>query len=188
MVNHIEATPGSDHRNRRDFLKKLAAAGALTCFDGKIPLFRGLGGISRPQAADFDFKFRTVAIRHLDDMKKWMDKLDRAGSISRQATFRTYIGGFRFEAPAELPDARSIIVLALPLPVVDAAFHIEGRKIKVPIPSGYADDGITLTAVKERLMKDVIGSPGWKLEQLKVPMKQLAVRSGLAAYGRNNIT
>ena len=188
MVNHIEATPGSDHRNRRDFLKKLAAAGALMWFDSNLPLARILAGAIRSQPADFEFTFRTVAIGHLDDLKSWMEKIDRTGKMSRQANFREYIGGFRFQVPETIPNARSIIIVAMPLLGAAVIFHFKGRKIEIPIPSGYTDGGITTESVKERLLKDVIGERRWKLERTRLPLKLLAVRSGLAEYGRNNIS
>jgi epoxyqueuosine reductase len=134
------------------------------------------------------FRSRSVALRHLPEMQEWMAKLDWAGRLSQDKTWRGYIGAFQYGPPPALKRARSLIIMATPLRISRIVFQPGGKRLTVLIPSGYVDDGNTLADYQNMLYAGGIVPSGSRLEPAKLPLKQLAVRSGLATYGRNNIT
>jgi epoxyqueuosine reductase len=78
--------------------------------------------------------------------------------------------------------------MSTPLKIAKIVFNVAGQKHTVMIPSGYVDDGLRLADYHNLLFNKGIVAKGSKLELAKLPLKQLAVRSGLAEYGKNNIT
>ena len=178
-------TPG-EARSRREFFRQAGGLGAMLCLN---PLGLFMPRKTSPSmAADPApaFRCRSVALGHVAELKGWMDGLDKAGRLSADGTWRRYVNSFRY-APA-LTAARSLIVMATPLKIATIVFHVAGRKRTVMIPAGYVDDGRPLADYQDMLFKNGVVKKGRKLERARLPLKQLAVRSGLAEYGRNNIT
>ncbi len=71
---------------------------------------------------------RSVSIRHLPEMQEWQARLDREGRLSANPTWRKYIGSFRYSAPTALANARSLVIMALPLKIARIVFHIGRTK------------------------------------------------------------
>lgn len=173
--------------SRRDFIRQAGRIVALTCL-GSTPLF-SLRKSSQALASDLPlrFRWRSVSLRHLPEMQEWMARLDRAGRLSRDKTWRKYIGAFHYGPPPTAERARSLIIMATPLKISRIIFQPGGSRRTVLIPCGYVDDGHTLAEYRDMLYQDGIVPRGSRLEPARLPLKQLAVRSGLATYGRNNI-
>ncbi len=177
-------------QTRRDFLKKVTVTGSAVYF--------GMGGIfasARPHRKDtirpfnFKYKFKTVSVKHVQELKKWFDKLYAEKRIGNNQTFRKYLSGFNFNSEEILAGAKSIIVVSTEQKISSIIFNHKGKKTEILIPTGYVDDGLTYKLVKERLMKDIIKDPGKKIQEgIRLPIKTVSVRSGLADYGKNNIT
>lgn len=177
--------------NRREFIQTIGAAGAL--------FFGGMGKVlgqapttsapaPDPAAALRRMRFSSVSVARLPEIQRWLDGLDKSGKISGNATFRSYIKGFDFTPPKKLPTARSIVILSLPQRMGRVVFHWQGKPRPVMVPTGYIDDGLTLAALQDEVVKRVFGGEKGKLEPAPLPLKTMAVGSGLAQYGKNNIT
>ncbi|MHA2180139.1 MAG: 4Fe-4S double cluster binding domain-containing protein [Promethearchaeota archaeon] len=137
---------------------------------------------------NIDYKYKTVSIEHLGELQEDIDKLRRAGKISNNKVYRSYIDTKKFEVPETLPDAKSIIILAIFSKLALVNFHLDDRKYEVMIPPNYYDDGTTSKDFENIILNEVIKDPGYKIEFTnKLHVKLLAVRSGLGEYGRNNI-
>ena len=94
---------------------------------------------------------------------------------------------FKFDYRKELPDARSVILVAVPSPKVRLVLAYRGKEVTVYVPPTYLD----FSKAKERISKvleEVLEPSALKFAFASLPLKLLAVRSGLAQYGRNNIT
>ena len=95
-----------------------------------------------------------------------------------------YLTHFRFDVAASLPGARAIIVTAAPQPQRKVTFHFNGRIYPVVIPPTYYHD--TDAPIKE-ILRILLDSSGYRLESAVLPLKLMAVCSGMAEYGKNNI-
>jgi epoxyqueuosine reductase len=130
------------------------------------------------------FKARAVSFEHLAELK---DEIERAHSqgLLADGVYRDYNYAFSFEVPEVLPPARSIIIVASPAPALEVTFTLDGRLFQAIIPPVYNHD--TDQQVFD-CIADVLRPKGHQLANAAVPKKLLATRSGLAKYGKNNIT
>jgi epoxyqueuosine reductase len=126
-----------------------------------------------------------VPIGHLADLEKAIRTRHEDGLLD-EVLFREQLRQFSSERPADLPDARSITVVAVPDPQSRVVFRWHGAPLQVVVPPTYA--GYT---PRTRRVQDVLGGwlarDGYRVARPSLPLKTLAVRSGLAVYGRNNI-
>lgn len=174
--------------SRREFLKQAGRLGALIGLASTrlFPLRKA--SLAMVPETGPACRSRSVSIRRLPEMQEWMARLDRDGRLSADPTWRRYIGSFQYAPPAALANARSLVIMAAPLNVARIAFHSGEKKRDILIPCGYVEDGHSLDDLRDMLYREGIVAAEYRLERARLPLKQLAVRSGLAAYGRNNIT
>ncbi len=142
---------------------------------------------ARTRAGDYDVRYRTISVAHLRQLKEWFSRLDDEGKLSRHPAFRSAVEAFSFEAPQAMPRARSIIIMATPQRIASVAFALDGRRHLLLIPPSYVDDGLSLRDIQYRISDEVVGFPGTRIVPANLPLKSLAVWSGLAVYGRNNL-
>jgi epoxyqueuosine reductase len=129
-------------------------------------------------------KARIISISHLPDIREDIEKLLRQGLINKR--INEFYLRFQYEIPTDLPQAVSIIVVAAPQPITRTRFKFHGQTYDSDVPPTYirkADDA----RVKD-ILTSALGPAGCGISRARLPLKTLAVRSGLAQYGRNNIT
>jgi epoxyqueuosine reductase len=131
------------------------------------------------------YKGRVVAIQHLGDLQEEIEGRYGEGLFD-QELYQTYLAAFAFRLPDSLPEARSIIVVAVPQPQTRVTFTWNGERVRFIIPPTYFEQG-TENRVRELLAR-VLEPAGYRVAEAVLPKKLLAVRSGLAAYGKNNIS
>jgi epoxyqueuosine reductase len=129
-------------------------------------------------------KFKTITITHLPEVQTELITWLHDGLISKKFYEQNY-GQFIFHPPSTLPDARSIVLIGIPQKITRIEFFHNNMRHETIIPPTYRFSEIRATC-KEILTK-VLGSKGYTVERAILPMKLLAVKSGLGKYGRNNI-
>jgi epoxyqueuosine reductase len=129
---------------------------------------------------------RVVSIECLDDLRQNIETHHRAGALD-PAFYQERLTGFVFHPPESLPHARSLIVVAVRQPQIRVTFAWQGRRIPVIVPPTYLHWQETDRQVEKMLAK-VLDADGYRVAPARLPKKLLAVRSGLAEYGRNNVT
>jgi len=174
---------------RREFIKIAASAAAgAALFVGRRKMFAAANAGKKETAARvFDFKYRTLSTAHLPQVRDWFARLEKMKRISDHKTYLSYIHSFEFTLPKKLPAARSLIVMSLPLKLAAVGFSVQGKKRDVWIPTGYVDDGLRIKDVTDQIYARILKDRKWRVERAEMPLKTLAVRSGLAEYGKNNI-
>ena len=129
---------------------------------------------------------RVVPASRARDLKESIEAGNRNGLIDRDL-YKEYLSGFVSGPPDSLPEARSLIVMAARQSQVRFTFCRNGERMAVMVPPTYLHAKET-----DRKMSDVLSGllapSGYRVVPAVVPKKLLAVHSGLAAYGRNNIT
>ncbi|MBE0636509.1 hypothetical protein IH601_10980 [Candidatus Bipolaricaulota bacterium] len=135
------------------------------------------------------YNYATLAVARLEEMQAFMDKLIELERISSQAVFQKYVRDAHFALPAELPQARSIVVFALYTPLMRALFHTRVKAADILVPPQYYGLGLPKDAASTIVRNEILASSDSRLERLTHGhLKLLAVQSGLAQYGRNNIS
>jgi len=116
---------------------------------------------------------------HYEELaRRWMLDEGIAGDLLR---------GLVFEPPDAVTDPASLVVVATPDPVVSCTFAWRGADVEVSVPPTYLhlrrkSDDVT------REVRALLPEGGHAACIINAPHKLLAVRSGLARYGKNNIT
>jgi epoxyqueuosine reductase len=95
-----------------------------------------------------------------------------------------YLSSFKFDVTTNLPGTCSIIMTASPQPQRRVTFHFDGQTYSVIIPPTYYAD--TDDQVRN-ILENTLTANGYQLHRAALPLKLLAVHSGMAKYGKNNI-
>jgi epoxyqueuosine reductase len=129
-------------------------------------------------------KFRTVSIIHLKDLQTEINEWKRNGLITEKFYGQNY-GEFTFQPPATLHNASSIIVIGVPQKITPVEFFHKGKRYQTVIPPTYVYSEVG-TVCKEILSR-ILQKKGYSVDRAILPLKLLAVKSGLGKYGKNNI-
>ena len=132
-----------------------------------------------------DCSARAVSIDRLEQLKEDIVSLRTSGVLDKNV-YNDYLLTMKYEVPKDFPEARSIIVIAVPHPQLKIAFMWRGRRIETVVPPTYAFAREVDERVKE-VMARGIAPEVLRIERAILPLKTLASRSGLTLYGRNNI-
>jgi epoxyqueuosine reductase len=131
------------------------------------------------------WKAEIVPIGHLVELKEAVCILHDRGLLS-ESFYANQLGFLSFEVPKELPEAQSILIVAVPTPPMRIFFQRNGSRVPVIIPPTYVSY-TRRTEEAQTLLAKWLAEEGYQLAKPRLPLKTLAVRSGLAEYGRNNI-
>ena len=145
------------------------------------------------QLEEWGYDGRVVAIQHLGDLQEEIEGRYRQGLFDEEF-YQEWLTGFAFGPPDSLPEARSMIIVAVPQPQTRVTFtwacpersRRDREPVRLIIPPTYFEQK-TQKRVREFLAR-VLEPAGYRVAEAALPKKLLAVRSGLAAYGKNNIS
>lgn len=128
---------------------------------------------------------RSVPITILEEMKKqinediYKEKIDKGLS--------TWLSEyFDFEIPKAEMEYHSLMIIATKSPMVKTIFKWEKKDYELILPPTYLDFISTPALLLQQLEEAYNGMYHFK-EATNIPNKLLAVMSGLASYGRNNL-
>jgi epoxyqueuosine reductase len=146
------------------------------------------------QLEERGYKGRIVAIQHLRDLQEGIEERYRQGLFDEEF-YQEWLTQFVFSPPDSLPEASSMIVVAVPQPRIRVTFNWacpeqsrrDGEPVRCVIPPTYFREQERRNRVQEFLAR-VLEPAGYRIAEAVLPKKLLAVRSGLAAYGKNNIS
>jgi epoxyqueuosine reductase len=143
-----------------------------------------IAGKIREGMQQFGYRAKTVSIKHLPEVQEAVGQLVRQGLISKRLYERWH---FYLKTNESLPEAKTIVIVAMPQSITRVCFTWQGVTYPADIPPDY----FAKTAYESRaeeILKNVLETAGYRIARAHLALKTLAVRSGLAAYGRNNIT
>ena len=132
------------------------------------------------------YKVSIISAEHIPalrrDIKKHNDK-----KLLYPPLYEMYKAYFEFKPDVEFENINSIISLAKPVPQFEIKLDWKNNPISLLIPPTYLYGQEIIDTAKEDLER-LLTPSGYKLSYAIIPLKTLAVRSGLAKYGRNNIS
>jgi len=134
------------------------------------------------------FMSTVVSIHRLSEVRSDLERLLELGILDGdfydEITSR-YDMEWNFEPPTDFQTARSIILVAAPQPKVRIKFELSGKVYHVIIPPTYLHD---TDEIARGIVSRFLECDGYQIVDALLPEKLVAVRSGLACYGRNNIS
>jgi len=128
---------------------------------------------------------RIVPVQHIQDLQREIEEHHRQGLLAEEF-YQERLTWFSFAPPDSLPEAKSLIVVAVPRPQTLVVFTWNGKTLPVILPPTYVGYEETNRQIRE-LLGEILGPEGYQVLRAALPLKLLAVRSGLGQYGRNNI-
>ncbi len=143
-----------------------------------------IAGLIRSSLEEQGYRGTVVPVEHVAQLEHEMEERLSRKEIDA-GLHEKYLSGFKFDVTTNLPGTCSIIITAAPQPQRKVTFHFNGQAYPVIIPPTYYAD--TDDCVKGILQK-MLSSNGYQLHRAALPLKLLAVCSGMASYGKNNIT
>ena len=129
------------------------------------------------------YRGAVLPIEHVAQLKHEIEERLSQKEIDA-GLYKKYLSSFKLDVAANLPTICSIIVTAAPQPQRKVTFHFNGQTYSVIIPPTYYAD--TDDQIKD-IIENVLNVDGYQLHRAALPLKLLAVRSGMAEYGKNNI-
>jgi len=134
----------------------------------------------------YGFDARMVSIQRLQELE---EEIEGHHQEFAPEFYQERITRLQFNIPpVEMPQAKSIIIVAMPSMQAGAILDWNGETKTFIVPPTYPGY-YELPEKVERDISELLVTTGYRVvKTMRIPLKLLAVRSGLAEYGRNNIT
>jgi len=133
-----------------------------------------------------DYQWRIVSINHLDELCEEIEGPHKQVFYD-EGFYQERIAPIVFKLPEDLQDARSLVVVTSPQPQFRVFFTWTGDKRPALLPPTYVRYKAVKAQAKE-LLEGILGPAGYRVAPAFLPEKLLVARSGLGAYGKNNIS
>jgi len=138
-------------------------------------------------------RYKIISVDRFPTLQNDIDQIYKKNNISTNPTYQMYVGHKKFVIPEDFPKAKSVIIIAKASPIVYIDFFYHGQTHTITIPPIYYDDGIKIedieNFIKNSILKESKTQKKFEVKRAQqIFLKLLAVRSGLATYGRNNIS
>jgi epoxyqueuosine reductase len=130
------------------------------------------------------YKSAIVSVARLVGLNAEIRELLAAGVLDR-GLYEDYLSKCDFGPSADIRDAKSVIITAARQPKVEVKFNLGGRTYPAIIPPTYyydTDDKVFAVIAK------ALRPHGYRAARALVRSKALAAGTGLAKYGKNNVT
>ncbi len=128
-------------------------------------------------------KFSIISGEHIIEIKNDIEQLYHKKKISKEI-FDYVSKYFNFDILKSDLSKIYIIIISIPQKITLVNFNIKGKKLDFLIPPTYIYR--KNQDIIHRILLNIFEDPG-KINIAYLPKKLLAVRSGLARYGKNNI-
>ena len=126
-----------------------------------------------------------VSIEHLKDLQDEIENWHRQAVMDEQL-YNECLSWLIFHARESLPDARSIITVAIPDPQTRVVFTWNKQTLPFIVPPTYLHWQKINARAKEILAKILLPA-GYQIAPTSLPVKLLTVHGGLGQYGKNNV-
>ncbi len=131
-------------------------------------------------------KVRIVSASHIDDIHREIQDRRNNGSLDTKF-YEEYKKFFESKPEVDFGTINSIFIIAHPHPATEVIFNSDTGPLPLLIPPTYLDGREIIDKLDELLSK-MLELGGYHVAFARIPVKTLAVHSGLAEYGKNNIT
>lgn len=131
-------------------------------------------------------KGHIVSAKHIKEIFQEIQK-HKKQKLFDSDFYEDYKNFFEAQSDIDFPQIKSVFIIAFPHPATRVKFHWHNEEISLLIPPTYLQGREIIDQLKELLVQ-ILSPEGYKVIYARIPAKTLAVHSGLAEYGKNNIT
>ncbi|NPD89328.1 MAG: epoxyqueuosine reductase [Asgard group archaeon] len=132
------------------------------------------------------YKYSLVSVNHLKNLQLELENRHKEGLFDEEF-YQERILRHNFNYEESFPEAKSIIIVAIPDPQYEVTFNIRRKRYPLRVPPTYMFYQKTWKKINE-VLNSILHKEGFRAVKANLPLKSLSVHSGLAKYGRNNIT
>jgi epoxyqueuosine reductase len=130
------------------------------------------------------YRCKIISSDHVHDLQAEIESQYRQGLFDEQF-FKERLNGFDFKIADSFTGSKSLIIVAAPQPHVRVTFNRKSDAYHCIIPATYSYE---TDRQIQGLLEHLLNPAGFQVKKAYLPWKLLAVHSGLAQYGKNNIT
>lgn len=136
---------------------------------------------------DFGAECRIVSASHIPELESEYNRIQENALIDKKLLEKYIQNYIDFSVTKKYPSVCSLIIIATPSPQIDLKFNIQGAEFWMKIPPIYSDK-VAVTGKIKNITAQLFDINGYSTFPVVLPKKLIAVHSGLAKYGKNNIT
>ncbi len=136
------------------------------------------------ELAKLGYQCKIISSKHIHDLQVEIESQYRHDLFDEEF-YTAELAGFDFKIADHLAGSKSLIIVAAPQPQVGVTFNRQGESYRCIIPPTYSYE--TDRQIQD-LLEHQLKPAGFQVKKANLPWKLLAVHSGLAQYGKNNIT
>lgn len=140
------------------------------------------------ELAAHGYATRIVSVERLRELEEEIRTRSQQG-LFKPDFYQEHIMSLEFDtSPLEMPDATSIIIIAMPRPSWGVKLNWNGETKTLLLPPIYVGYNVLPIRI-EAQVNELLALTGYRaVHSMRIPLKMIAVRSGLATYGKNNIS
>ena len=131
--------------------------------------------------------YRMVSASHISELESAYYLSINSPQINRKFVNKSISNYIDFSVTKKYPSIQSFIVIATPSPEIELIFKHHEKTYRLNIPPHYSDR-LKVTGNIKNITSQVFNTNGYQTFSVVLPKKLLAVRSGLAKYGKNNLS
>ena len=132
------------------------------------------------------YKGKIVSAKYIPDLQNSVKKFNDQKLLDPDF-YEEYKKYFDFEPKTGFGEVKSLFMVAMPQPQYEIVFNWKNKKVPLIIPPTYLHGRASINKI-QAFLTDLLKPSGYSVEFARLPQKTLAIRAGLAEYGRNNIT
>ncbi|QXE17925.1 4Fe-4S double cluster binding domain-containing protein [Clostridium sp. 001] len=142
---------------------------------------------------EYGFKAQVISFKHMEEIKLDIENMKQTYE-DINVNIGKYLNKFDYKVSDDFLKPKSIIIIAVPQPAARVYFTLGLKKYAVIMPPMYLLNSSSEFEKKHKkiceiteIVENILSYENFKAIKVNIPCKPLAVKSGLGAYGKNNI-
>lgn len=141
----------------------------------------------RTKLKDSGAEYKVVSASHIPELESEYYLSLTSLQIDKQFVKKSILDYIDFSVTKKYPTVQSLIIIATPSPEIELIFSHNEKIYCLNIPPHYSDR-LKVTGNIKNITSQIFNTNGYQTFSVVLPKKLLAVHSGLAKYGKNNIS
>jgi epoxyqueuosine reductase len=131
------------------------------------------------------YRFSFGSSRFVETARNILEDL-RSKNMINEIFNKEWLGGFEYLKGLDTTSLKNLVMVAIPKAAYVLEFEYKGKSGSAIIPPTYVNYRYTFNKILAEA-NSAFGTKGHRFELVDAPLKTLAVLTGLAKYGRNNV-
>ena len=107
------------------------------------------------------YRVRTVSTTRIKELQEEIDRIHSQG-LFYEELYRSELAFFEFKTPVSLPEAKTLIIVAMPQPPLKVTFIFHGKPHQVLLPPTYK---YSKDKKVQNILYEILGASGYNMVQ-----------------------